>query len=64
MRDTLYFILVKHFGLNLGKKGPLHDGYMRVFIESFFASQASTICSSQVHPLTSLSSACGLWMRP
>ena len=40
-RDTLHPIMVKHFSQKLGKKGPLHDGYMRAFPEIFFASQAS-----------------------
>ena len=46
MRETLFGILVKHFTSKLGKTGPLHDGYMRVFIEIFYASQASELPSS------------------
>ncbi|EIE26405.1 hypothetical protein COCSUDRAFT_58942 [Coccomyxa subellipsoidea C-169] len=46
MRETLFGILVKHFTSKLGKTGPLHDGYMRVFIEMFYASQASELPSS------------------
>ncbi|KAK9916516.1 hypothetical protein WJX75_003600 [Coccomyxa subellipsoidea] len=41
MRDKLYNVLEKHFSQKMGIRGPLHDGYMRVFIELFRASQGN-----------------------
>lgn len=48
-RNTLRQVLLKHFSEKLGRRGPLHDGYMRSFQEIFEASQArASHASSQM----------------